>query len=182
MAKESKSDSKPNLRISMICQRDEMQHSAHVAPMTESDCRGGNDIGVFIGQQADQFRDRLVQESAITPTQLGQDIRSDGSILGILASAVLKADLKLLPIPSIVNSRQTRDRFFITISSSKSSDDAPTGSWIAFTLWIVPRHGLNLSMNWLHRPATASVANRSYAKIPFTTSPYTSVRRKSRPA
>jgi hypothetical protein len=155
----------------MVCQRDEMRYSAHVSPMAESDCRGGNDIGVFIGQQADQFRDRLVQESAITPTELSQDIRSDGSILGILASAVLKTDLKLLPIPSIVNSRQTRDRFFITISSSISRDDDTAGRRIAFTLWIVPRHGLDLSMNWLQQPATASVANRSYAKIPFTTSP-----------
>lgn len=93
MAEKSKSDSKPDLGIGMIRQRDKVRHSACVTAMAESDCRAINDMGVFISQKPDQFPDRLVQMVVVAPAKLRQDISSNGPVLGIRAVAVFETDL-----------------------------------------------------------------------------------------
>lgn len=141
MTQESKSDAMPNVGIGMIGQRDKVSDCPWILPVAKPDCCAIDDIGIFIGQQANQFCDRLVQELTVAPTKLPQNISSYGTVRGILAAAVFKTNLKLLPASSIVNGRQTRFRFFVTICRAICLDDDPTGRRIAFTSRVLSRHG-----------------------------------------
>ena len=140
MTEKSKSDAMPNMGIGMIGQCDKVRDCPWIFPVAKAESCAIDDIGIFIGQQANQFCDRLVQELIVAPTKLPQNISAYGTVRGILAAAVLKTNLKLLSASSIVNSRQTRFRLFVTIGRAICLDDDPTRCRIAFTSRVLSGH------------------------------------------